>query len=41
MVYCNPLMPEVLEGPHPIYKQLRDEIPAYYVEEFDVEEFDR
>jgi len=35
MVRYNPLMPEVLEDPLPIYKQLRDEAPAYYVEEFD------
>jgi cytochrome P450 len=35
MVYYNPLMPEVLEDPLPIYKQLRDEDPVYYVEEFD------
>jgi cytochrome P450 len=34
MVTYNPLMPEVLEDPLPIYKQLRDEAPAYYVEEF-------
>jgi len=31
----NPLMDEVLDDPYPIYKQLRDEAPAYYVEEFD------
>ena len=35
MVYYNPLMPEVLEDPLPIYKQLRAEAPAYYVEEHD------
>ncbi|MFK7898976.1 MAG: cytochrome P450 [Myxococcota bacterium] len=35
MVRYSPLMPEVLEDPLPIYKQLRDEAPAYYVEEFD------
>ena len=35
MVYYNPLMDEVLDDPYPIYKQLRDEAPAYYVEEFD------
>lgn len=35
LVYYNPLMPEVLEDPLPIYKRLRDEAPAYYVEEFD------
>lgn len=35
MVYYNPLMPEILEDPYPIYKQLRAEAPAYYVKEFD------
>ena len=35
MVEYSPLMPEVLDDPYPIYKQLRDEAPAYYVEEFD------
>ena len=35
MVYYSPVMPEVFEDPLPIYKQLRDEAPAYYVEEFD------
>jgi cytochrome P450 len=35
VVYYNPLMPEVLDDPLPIYKQLRDEDPVYYVEEFD------
>ncbi len=35
MVHYNPLMPEILEDPLPIYKQLRDEAPAYYVEEHD------
>ena len=28
-------MPDILEDPLPIYKQLRDESPAYYIEEFD------
>ncbi len=35
MVYYNPLMDEILDDPYPIYKQLRDEAPAYYLEEFD------
>ncbi len=35
MVDYNPLMPEVMKDPLPIYKQLRDEAPAYYVKEFD------
>jgi hypothetical protein len=29
-------MDEVLDDPYPIYKQLRDEAPAYYVDEFDL-----
>ncbi len=35
MVEYNPLMPEILEDPLPIYARLRDEAPAYYVEEHD------
>jgi len=35
VVQYSPVMPEVFEDPLPIYKQLRDEAPAYYVEEFD------
>lgn len=35
MVDYSPLMPEILENPYPIYKKLRAEAPAYYVEEFD------
>jgi len=35
MVHYSPMMPEILEDPLPIYKQLRDEAPAYYVEEYD------
>ncbi len=35
MVDYNPLMPEILEDPLPVYRRLRDEAPAYYVEEFD------
>ena len=35
LVEYSPLMPEILEDPFPIYKQLRDEAPAYYCEEFD------
>ena len=35
MVQYNPLMDEVLDDPFPIYKQLRDEAPVYYLEEFD------
>ncbi|MCP4007677.1 MAG: cytochrome P450 [bacterium] len=35
MIEYNPFMDEVLDDPLPIYKQLRDEAPAYYVEEFD------
>jgi cytochrome P450 len=35
LVDYNPLMPDVMKDPLPIYRQLRDEAPAYYVEEFD------
>ncbi len=35
MVDYDPLMPEVLEDPLPIYKRLRDEAPACYVEAHD------
>ena len=35
MVDYDPLMPEVLEDPLPIYKRLRDEDPVHYVESFD------
>ncbi len=34
MVDYNPFSAEVMENPHPIYKQLRDEAPAYYIEEY-------
>lgn len=35
MVRYNPFSDEVLDDPHPFYKQLRDETPACYLEEFD------
>ena len=36
MVRYDPFDPEIIHGdPHPIYRQLRDEAPAYYVERFD------
>jgi cytochrome P450 len=36
MVRYNPFSPEIMGGnPYPIYKQLRDEAPAYYIEEYD------
>jgi len=36
MVQYNPFSDDVIKGdPLPIYKQLRDEAPAYYLEEFD------
>jgi cytochrome P450 len=35
MVDYNPFDDDVLDDPLPFYKQLRDEAPAYYVEEFD------
>jgi len=35
MVDYNPFDDAVLDDPQPVYKQLRDESPAHYVEEFD------
>jgi len=36
MVQYNPFSDEIIKGdPLPIYKQLRDEAPAYYLEEYD------
>lgn len=35
MVTYNPLSDDVLDDPQPFYRQLRDEAPAYYVDEFD------
>ena len=36
MVRYDPFDPEILHGdPHPIYRRLRDEAPAYYVERYD------
>ncbi len=35
MVQYNPFDDDVLDDPHPFYKRLRDEAPAYYIEEFD------
>jgi len=35
MIHDSPLMEEILDDPYPIYKQLRDEAPVYYLEEFD------
>ena len=35
MVQYNPFSEEVMRDPHPIYKQLREEAPAYHIEEYD------
>ena len=35
MVEYNPFSPEVIADPYPAYARLRDEAPAYYIEEFD------
>jgi len=36
MVRYDPFDPEIIHGdPHPIYKRLRDEAPAYYVERYE------
>ena len=35
MVQYHPFADDVLDNPLPFYKQLRDEAPAFYIEEFD------
>ncbi len=35
MVHYDPYMPEIKKDPIPIYAQLRDEAPVYYIERFD------
>ena len=35
MVQYDPFDDATLDDPHPVYKQLRDEAPAYYNEELD------
>ncbi len=35
MVHYNPFSEEVMRDPHPIYARLREEAPAYYIEEYD------
>lgn len=35
MVQYNPFSDEALDDPHPLYAQLRDEAPAYFVDELD------
>ena len=35
MVHYDPYMDEIQEAPHAIYKQLRDESPVHYIEEYD------
>jgi cytochrome P450 len=35
MVEYNPFSEEVMRDPHPIYARLREEAPAYYIEEYD------
>ena len=35
-LHYDPFDPEIIHGdPHPIYRRLRDEAPAYYVERYD------
>jgi cytochrome P450 len=31
----DPFLEEIWENPHPIYKRLRDEAPAYYIQKYD------
>ncbi len=35
MVEYNPFSEEVMTDPHLVYRRLREEAPAYYVEEYD------
>jgi cytochrome P450 len=35
MLKYNPFSEDVMRDPLPVYKQLRDEAPAYYIEEYD------
>ena len=35
MVEYNPFSEEVMTDPHPVYRRLREEAPAYYVKEYD------
>ena len=35
MVHYDPFMEEILDDPFPLYKRLRDEAPAYFVEKHD------
>ena len=35
MIRYSPFLPEVIEDPYPVYRRLRDEAPAYYLEEHD------
>jgi hypothetical protein len=34
-VQYDPFSEEVMADPHPIYKRLRDEAPAYFIEKYD------
>lgn len=31
----SPFLPEVMADPYPFYRRLRDEVPAYHLEEYD------
>ena len=35
MVHYDPFSAEVMADPYPVYRQLRDQAPAYYLEEYD------
>jgi len=35
MIRYSPFLPEVIEDPLPFYRRLREEAPAYYLEEYD------
>ena len=34
MIRYSPFLPEVIANPHPIYRRLLEEAPAYFIEEF-------
>jgi cytochrome P450 len=35
VIHYTPFLPEAILDPHPLYRRLREEAPAYYIEEYD------
>jgi len=35
VIHYTPFLAEAIEDPHPLYRRLREEAPAYYIEEYD------